>query len=75
MHASDDSLQCPVDGGDPPTTFHRHIEVVGESTSCHFKDIVRCFLVEEDLTESRDEGARGTAVEGEREQTGRISYF
>ena len=71
LHARDDGLEGAVDCGDPPATLHGDIEVVGESSSRHFKDIVWSFLVKEDLTEGRDEGARGAAGKAEGRQEGR----
>ena len=59
VHSSDYCLEGSIDCRDPTATLHGDIEVVGQRPSRHLENIVRGFLVQKDLTEGGDEGARG----------------
>ena len=70
VHSSDDCLEGSVDCRDPTATLHRDIEVVGQRPSRHLENIVRGFLVQEDLTEGGDEGTRGTPGQRHKQEVG-----
>ena len=70
VHSSDDCLEGSIDCCDPTATLHGDIKVVGQRPSRHLENIVRGFLVQEDLTEGGDEGARGAPVQRHKQEVG-----
>ena len=59
-------LDGPVHSHNPPGALGRHVQVVGDSSGCDLQHVIWSALVQEDLTERRQERPRRTPGTGER---------
>lgn len=53
-------LDGPVHSHNPPCALRRHVQVVGNGSGCDLQHVIRSALIQEDLTERREERPRRT---------------